>query len=153
MGCAQAQQPVAQRSSVQTQVAVADPPTSLNGAASNGSHSGSGRSVMIIGPRCAQCRFPWHCCANCSHCMACVGGDGYCGWATALHLSARGYRVAIVDNLCRRQFDLSLGLDTLTPIATIHKRLKRCSFPSRCVIVPCCSRCLLGACSDLHSLA
>lgn len=29
------------------------------------------------------------------------GGDGYCGWATALHLSARNYEVCIVDNLCR----------------------------------------------------
>jgi len=55
-----------------------------------------------------------------------TGGDGYCGWATALHLSQRGYRVCIVDNLCRRQYDLSLGLDTLTPIASIHDRVKRC---------------------------
>uniref|UniRef100_A0A061R127 UDP-sulfoquinovose synthase n=1 Tax=Tetraselmis sp. GSL018 TaxID=582737 RepID=A0A061R127_9CHLO len=54
-----------------------------------------------------------------------IGGDGYCGWATALHLSARGYEVCIVDNLCRRQFDLELGLDTLTPITTIHQRIKR----------------------------
>lgn len=53
------------------------------------------------------------------------GGDGYCGWATALHLSARGYEVSIVDNLCRRQFDLTLGLDTLTPIATVHDRVRR----------------------------
>jgi UDP-sulfoquinovose synthase len=53
------------------------------------------------------------------------GGDGYCGWATALHLSARGYEVCIVDNLCRRQFDMQLGLDTLTPIASIHDRVRR----------------------------
>ena len=55
-----------------------------------------------------------------------AGGDGYCGWATALHLSARGYEVSIVDNLCRRTFDLQLGLDTLTPIAPVHTRVKRC---------------------------
>eukprot|EP00197_Chlamydomonas_leiostraca_P012183 CAMPEP_0202865604 /NCGR_PEP_ID=MMETSP1391-20130828/6252_1 /ASSEMBLY_ACC=CAM_ASM_000867 /TAXON_ID=1034604 /ORGANISM="Chlamydomonas leiostraca, Strain SAG 11-49" /LENGTH=475 /DNA_ID=CAMNT_0049545465 /DNA_START=1 /DNA_END=1428 /DNA_ORIENTATION=- len=54
-----------------------------------------------------------------------IGGDGYCGWASALHLSARGYKVCIVDNLCRRNFDLQLGLDTLTPIASIHDRVKR----------------------------
>ena len=54
-----------------------------------------------------------------------AGGDGYCGWATALHLSARGYAVSIVDNLCRRTFDLQLGLDTLTPIASAHQRVKR----------------------------
>ena len=54
-----------------------------------------------------------------------IGGDGYCGWATALHLSARGYQVAIVDNLCRRTFDIQLGLDTLTPITSAHQRVKR----------------------------
>ena len=32
-----------------------------------------------------------------------AGGDGYCGWAQALHLSARGYDVMIVDNLHRRK--------------------------------------------------
>ncbi|DBA80339.1 hypothetical protein WJX79_009674 [Trebouxia sp. C0005] len=53
-----------------------------------------------------------------------IGGDGYCGWATALHLSARGYPVCIVDNLVRRQYDLQLGLDTLTPIASAHQRVK-----------------------------
>eukprot|EP00898_Chlorokybus_atmophyticus_P001349 jgi/Chlat1/2214/Chrsp17S02551 len=54
-----------------------------------------------------------------------IGGDGYCGWATALHLSKRGYKVSIVDNLCRRHFDLQLGLDTLTPIASIHARVAK----------------------------
>lgn len=54
-----------------------------------------------------------------------IGGDGYCGWATALHLSARGYKVAIVDNLVRRTFDLQLGMDTLTPISSIHERVKK----------------------------
>lgn len=53
------------------------------------------------------------------------GGDGYCGWATALHLSARGYQVCIVDNLARRTYDLQLGLDTLTPIVSIHDRVKK----------------------------
>jgi len=52
-----------------------------------------------------------------------LGGDGYCGWATALHLSQQGYDVAIVDNLCRRHFDLQLGFDTLTPISSIHERI------------------------------
>ncbi|KAL5720255.1 UDP-sulfoquinovose synthase [Ranunculus cassubicifolius] len=54
-----------------------------------------------------------------------IGGDGYCGWATALHLSKRNYEVAIVDNLIRRNFDQQLGLDSLTPIASIHNRLRR----------------------------
>jgi UDP-sulfoquinovose synthase len=54
-----------------------------------------------------------------------VGGDGYCGWATALYLSERGYDVAIVDSLVRRHWDLTLGVDTLTPIAPIRHRVDR----------------------------
>jgi UDP-sulfoquinovose synthase len=54
-----------------------------------------------------------------------VGGDGYCGWATALYLSERGYDVAIVDSLVRRHWDLSLGVDTLTPIAPLRHRVDR----------------------------
>jgi UDP-sulfoquinovose synthase len=46
-----------------------------------------------------------------------VGGDGYCGWATALHLSSRGYDVAILDNLIRRHWDATHRIDTLTQIA------------------------------------
>lgn len=53
-----------------------------------------------------------------------IGGDGYCGWATALHLSNKGYEVAIVDNLVRRLFDHQLGLDSLTPISSIHNRIR-----------------------------
>lgn len=54
-----------------------------------------------------------------------IGGDGYCGWATALHLSNRGYEVGILDNLVRRYWDLQLGVETLTPIAPIERRIER----------------------------
>ncbi|KAM6541820.1 hypothetical protein CsatB_006267 [Cannabis sativa] len=54
-----------------------------------------------------------------------IGGDGYCGWATALHLSKKGYEVAIVDSLVRRLFDQQLGIDSLTPISSIHSRVRR----------------------------
>ncbi|RRT60051.1 hypothetical protein B296_00017054 [Ensete ventricosum] len=54
-----------------------------------------------------------------------IGGDGYCGWATALHLSNKGYEVAIVDNLVRRLFDHQLGIDSLTPISSIQNRVRR----------------------------
>ena len=54
-----------------------------------------------------------------------VGGDGYCGWATALHLSERGHHVALIDSLVRRHWDLTLGVETLTPIAPIGRRLER----------------------------
>lgn len=54
-----------------------------------------------------------------------IGGDGYCGWATALYLSNKGYEVGIMDNLVRRHWDQQLGVDTLTPIATIQQRIQR----------------------------
>jgi UDP-sulfoquinovose synthase len=54
-----------------------------------------------------------------------IGGDGYCGWATALYLSNRGYEVGILDSLVRRYWDLELGVETLTPIAPIKQRLQR----------------------------
>jgi len=53
-----------------------------------------------------------------------LGGDGYCGWATALYLSAKGYSVAIVDNFVRRQWDHELGAQTLTPILPLSDRLR-----------------------------
>jgi UDP-sulfoquinovose synthase len=54
-----------------------------------------------------------------------IGGDGYCGWATALHLSNRGYDVGILDSLVRRHWDNELCVETLTPIAPIQQRLQR----------------------------
>ncbi|MGB8543029.1 MAG: NAD-dependent epimerase/dehydratase family protein [Candidatus Acidiferrales bacterium] len=55
--------------------------------------------------------------------IAVLGGDGYCGWATALHLSAKGHSVAVVDNFVRRQWDRELGTATLTPISPLMERL------------------------------
>jgi UDP-sulfoquinovose synthase len=53
-----------------------------------------------------------------------LGGDGYCGWPTALHLSDAGHEVKIVDNLCRRRFDEEeLGATSLTPISTLDERV------------------------------
>ncbi len=53
-----------------------------------------------------------------------LGGDGYCGWATALHLSQKGHEVAIIDNFLRRQWDDELGVQTLTPIRPLSERLR-----------------------------
>ncbi len=53
-----------------------------------------------------------------------LGGDGYCGWATALYLSAKGHKVSTVDNFIRRQWDHELGVQTLTPIRPLAERLK-----------------------------
>ena len=54
-----------------------------------------------------------------------IGGDGYCGWATALYLSNKGYEVGILDSFVRRHWDLELCSGTLTPIAPIQQRLQR----------------------------
>lgn len=53
-----------------------------------------------------------------------LGGDGFCGWPTALHLSALGHEVAIVDNLSRRNIDIELECDSLTPIRPMGERLR-----------------------------
>jgi len=53
-----------------------------------------------------------------------LGGDGYCGWPTALYLSNRGHEVAIVDSFVRRSWDHELGAQTLTPILPLTDRLR-----------------------------
>ncbi len=54
-----------------------------------------------------------------------IGGDGYCGWATALYLSNQGYEVGILDSMIRRHWDMQLKVETLTPIAPIQQRIQR----------------------------
>lgn len=54
-----------------------------------------------------------------------LGGDGYLGWPQALYLAARGHKVHIVDNFLRRRFDLDHSLDSLVPIASLHRRAQR----------------------------
>ena len=52
-----------------------------------------------------------------------LGGDGFCGWPTALHLSARGWDVVIIDNLSRRNIDNELEVQSLTPIRPMGERI------------------------------
>ena len=56
--------------------------------------------------------------------IAVLGGDGFCGWPTALHLSAQGNEVVIVDNLSRRNIDNELECGSLTPIRPMGERLR-----------------------------
>jgi UDP-sulfoquinovose synthase len=51
-----------------------------------------------------------------------LGGDGFCGWPTSLHLSARGHDVVIVDNFARRNADVELEAESLTPIRPLGER-------------------------------
>lgn len=52
-----------------------------------------------------------------------AGGDGFCGWPTALYLSKLGHQVSIVDNLVRRTIDRELHTDSITPIASLTERV------------------------------
>jgi len=51
------------------------------------------------------------------------GGDGFCGWPTALRLS-KHHTVLIVDNLSRRRIDNELSTESLTNIASVEKRIE-----------------------------
>jgi UDP-sulfoquinovose synthase len=52
-----------------------------------------------------------------------LGGDGYLGWPTALHLSEQGHEVAVADNFARRAYDNELGVDSLVPIEPLQARI------------------------------
>ena len=52
-----------------------------------------------------------------------LGGDGYLGWPTALHLSEVGHDVAVADNFARRGYDHEMGVDSLVPIESLQSRI------------------------------
>ncbi|MFS4438361.1 NAD-dependent epimerase/dehydratase family protein [Paracoccaceae bacterium GXU_MW_L88] len=56
--------------------------------------------------------------------IAVLGGDGFCGWPTSLHLSDQGHEVHIIDNLSRRWIDTELGVQSLTPMDSIQERTR-----------------------------
>ena len=56
--------------------------------------------------------------------IAVMGGDGFIGWPTALHLSDAGHDVHIIDNLSRRWIDTELGVQSLTPMDSIQERTR-----------------------------
>lgn len=80
-----------------TQLWAAVEPTALNGIGS--SHANTKKKKVLV-----------------------LGGDGFCGWPTSLHLSDQGHDVVIVDNLARRNIDIELGCDSLTPIQSPEVR-------------------------------
>src|SRR5579863_848440 len=53
-----------------------------------------------------------------------LGGDGFCGWPTTLHLSDKGHDVIVVDNLSRREIDIELEVESLTPIRPMGERIR-----------------------------
>ncbi|MGH2746346.1 MAG: NAD-dependent epimerase/dehydratase family protein [Actinomycetota bacterium] len=53
-----------------------------------------------------------------------LGGDGYLGWPTAMHMSRAGHTVGIVDNFLRRTMATELGAGSLTPIQSLPQRVR-----------------------------
>jgi len=56
--------------------------------------------------------------------IAILGGDGFVGWPTCLHLSDQGHDIHIIDNLSRRWIDTELGVQSLTPMDSIQERCR-----------------------------
>jgi UDP-sulfoquinovose synthase len=54
-----------------------------------------------------------------------IGGDGFCGWPTSLHLSANGHNVTIIDNFSRRHIDNELNTKSFTDIKPLEERLQK----------------------------
>lgn len=54
-----------------------------------------------------------------------LGGDGYLGWPTAMHFSARGHDVGVLDNMIKRQWEAEVGAEPLFPIPTLARRISR----------------------------
>ena len=53
-----------------------------------------------------------------------LGGDGYLGWPTAMHLSVRGHDVAVADNYLRRQICLGADCEPLFPVPNMRQRVE-----------------------------
>jgi len=54
-----------------------------------------------------------------------LGGDGYLGWPTAMHFSARGHEVAVADNMIKRYWEAEIGVEPLSPVTPLYGRVKR----------------------------
>lgn len=52
-----------------------------------------------------------------------LGGDGYLGWPTAMHLSARGHTVVVADNYLRRRLCREEDVDPLYAVPDLSERV------------------------------
>lgn len=57
-----------------------------------------------------------------------LGGDGYLGWPTAMHLSSRGHDVAVVDNYLRRRLAQEEDVEPLHDVPNLHERIRLWKF-------------------------
>ena len=51
-----------------------------------------------------------------------LGGDGYLGWPTAMHLSSKGHEVALADNYLRRNLCRQENVEPLFEVPNLHQR-------------------------------
>jgi UDP-sulfoquinovose synthase len=51
-----------------------------------------------------------------------LGGDGYLGWPTAMHLTAHGHQVAVVDNYLRRALCREENVEPLIDVPNLNRR-------------------------------
>ncbi|MCK9189685.1 NAD-dependent epimerase/dehydratase family protein [Acidithiobacillus sp.] len=51
-----------------------------------------------------------------------LGGDGYLGWPTAMHFSARGHKVLAVDNMIKRHWEAVVDVAPLEPTPLLQGR-------------------------------
>lgn len=53
-----------------------------------------------------------------------LGGDGYLGWPTTMHLSSCGHEVCAVDNYLRRNLSREQDVDPLYEVPTLNERVR-----------------------------
>ena len=53
-----------------------------------------------------------------------LGGDGYLGWPSAMHLSAKGHDIAVVDNYLRRNLMREEDVEPLYAIPNLKERIR-----------------------------
>ncbi|MEW6218607.1 MAG: NAD-dependent epimerase/dehydratase family protein [Thermodesulfobacteriota bacterium] len=56
-----------------------------------------------------------------------LGGDGYLGWPTAMHLSAQGCEVGVVDSYLRRRLAREEDVEPLYEVPNLQARIRRWS--------------------------
>jgi len=57
--------------------------------------------------------------------VAILGGDGYLGWPTAMHLAAKGHDVWVMDNYLRRNIAQQTRSEALVATPNLHDRAAR----------------------------
>lgn len=53
-----------------------------------------------------------------------LGGDGYLGWPTAMHLTSHGHEVAVADNYLRRRLCKEEDVEPLFEVPNLHERAR-----------------------------